>query len=516
MYKLLIVDDEGFQRHGIKFLIHKYDLKLDVYEAESGEEALAFIKEHPIDILLTDIRMKELDGLQLVEEIRAQLLPIQVIFMSAYGEFEYAKRAIDLQAVHYILKPVEVSEFLKVFSKVIERCDRDVRQKQDQSRMQGIYDHGLRYEQQRLISRWIHRSALSEEDQLADICEMTSSFESHEELRVVILDARERFFDRINLEALRALEQLIPRKYEWVHLNENQCLLFMEAVHGESKRELERIGQQFIHWFHTHYHMAVYVACSGCVHQIGQLRDVYQEFERILDSKFFYDEGVVFFTGSVSGDEQEPVSVEDMLEEIKREIERRNYPAVQTRFQQLAGQLQENNQVSSIYLKYICMEVLKVLIRASSIKNGEHFRSNLEKIYNTNKLSDLMEHMMSLIEDGVAQDTEADDSGKRVISEVIRIIEREYNRDIAVEELAERVNLSPNYLSHIFKKHQGVSIVKFTTSLRMDKAKYLLHHTNKKIAAISDETGYRNVAYFCSLFKTYYGLTPSQYREQPL
>lgn len=161
-------------------------MKLDVYESESGEEALAFIKEHPIDILLTDIRMKELDGLQLVEQIRAQLLPIQVIFISAYGEFDYAKRAIDLQAVHYILKPVEVSEFLKVFSKVIERCDRDVWQKQDQSRMKGIYDHSLRYEQQRMISRWIHSSAISEEDQHADIREMTLSFEPHEELRVTL------------------------------------------------------------------------------------------------------------------------------------------------------------------------------------------------------------------------------------------------------------------------------------------------------------------------------------------
>ncbi|MCY9693582.1 response regulator [Paenibacillus alginolyticus] len=138
MLKMLVVDDDKFERDGVKFLIEKYSLDLEISEADSGESALAYIESNDIDILFSDIRMKGMDGLQLAAKVRELDKPVKVIFMSAYGEFEYAQRAIDLNAIRYILKPVQVSEFIKVVSQVIQLCEQELKSKAQQERSRGV------------------------------------------------------------------------------------------------------------------------------------------------------------------------------------------------------------------------------------------------------------------------------------------------------------------------------------------------------------------------------------------
>lgn len=514
MYKLLLVDDERFQRAGIKFIIEKYNLNLDVVEADSGEKAWEYLQHNPVDILLTDIRMKEMSGLQLAENVRTLNSSVKVIFMSAYSEFEYAQRAIDLNVMKYILKPVEVSEFLKVFSQVIEMCDQDKKAKEQTNRMQRIYGKGIRYEQQKIISQLVYGNNSGSIDHMIDLSTVMCFFSNYDHFRMVILDCSERFFDQIDEDFEQELSNHMQRKFDMVDLNEHQCLLFMEAFEEESKSDLEILGSRLITWFNEQFGKDLYMAFSGMIHQASQIREAYNEFEMLLESKFFYNKGVVFFTGTVSLNDQNGMNVEKMLEEINRDVDRKDYSAVRVHFERLAIMLQANEQVSSIYLKYICMEIVKKLITSSPTRNSANFKKNLELVYNTNKLNDLIALMISLLEESESSGKEGEDSKRKVIAEVIRIIETEYHRDISVEEIAERVYLSPNYLSHLFKKQEGVSIIKYITSIRMEKAKYLLQNTHKKIADISEETGYRNVAYFCSLFKTYYGNAPTQFREE--
>ncbi|WP_106765829.1 response regulator [Paenibacillus faecalis] len=514
MYKLLLVDDERFQRAGIKFIIEKYKLNLDVIEAGSGEKAWSYLQNHHVDILLTDIRMKEMSGLQLAERVRALDKRIKVIFMSAYGEFEYAQQAIDLKAIKYILKPVEVSEFLKVLSMVIEICDHEQRAREETDRMQRIYGKGIRYEQQKLISQLVHGHNSESIDQMIDISTIMCFFSNYDHFRMVILDCSERFFDQIDEDFERELSDQMQRQIDMIDLNEHQCLLFMEAFEEESKSDLEALGSRLITWSYEQFGIDLYVAFSGTIQQASQIREAYNEFEMLLESKFFYNQGVVFFTGAVSLHDQEEINVEEMLQEINRDVDRKDYSAVRVHFERLAILLQANEQVSSIYLKYICMEIVKKLITSSPNRNSANFKKNLELVYNTNRLNDLIALMISILEENECSGKAGDDSKRKVIAEVIHMIETEYYRDISVEEIAERVYLSPNYLSHLFKKQAGVSIIKYITSVRMERAKDLLQNTNKKIADISEETGYRNVAYFCSLFKTYFGIAPTQFREE--
>ena len=125
MYKILIADKK-IERNGIKMLIKRFNLPVETAEAKNGDEALEYIKNNNIDILFTDIRMPFVDGLELVAQAKKIHPGIKSIIFSAYSDFEYTKRAIENKCDHYMLKPIDIDEFLEVMYKVkyyLYSCD---------------------------------------------------------------------------------------------------------------------------------------------------------------------------------------------------------------------------------------------------------------------------------------------------------------------------------------------------------------------------------------------------------
>lgn len=126
MLKMLVVDDQDMERDGIRFLVEMFDLPLRLFEASDGEKALEVLRrEQNIDILFSDIKMPHMDGLQLCTNARALYPGLHIVICSAYGEFEYARKALSLRASSYLLRPVHVEEFHKTMLSVIEACERE-------------------------------------------------------------------------------------------------------------------------------------------------------------------------------------------------------------------------------------------------------------------------------------------------------------------------------------------------------------------------------------------------------
>ena len=123
MFKILIVDDEKRERTGLEFLIREYKYPLEVIQAQNGEEALAIFENTAIDILLTDIKMPFMTGIELIEHVRKKGYDPFCIIFSAYGEFEYAQNAISLGVIQYLLKPISRDDFQKLFQKVLKLCE---------------------------------------------------------------------------------------------------------------------------------------------------------------------------------------------------------------------------------------------------------------------------------------------------------------------------------------------------------------------------------------------------------
>ena len=117
--KILLVDDEREEREGISFLIRKFRYPLEVVQACNGKEALYILEHQEIDILFTDVRMPVMSGLELVRAVREKQKKIKIVIFSAYAEFEYAKQAVAMNALRYLLKPIEINEFRTLMDDIL-------------------------------------------------------------------------------------------------------------------------------------------------------------------------------------------------------------------------------------------------------------------------------------------------------------------------------------------------------------------------------------------------------------
>ncbi|WP_193726906.1 response regulator transcription factor [Paenibacillus guangzhouensis] len=513
MYKLLVVDDDRTEREGVKFLTKQFNWELEVAEADCGEAALNYIRDHnDIDILLTDIRMRELDGLQLAQQVKAISPHTKIIFMSAYGEFEYAQKAIDLKAIHYILKPVEIGEFMRVVSNVITMCDEDRQEKMKNERIQEVYWKGIRYEKQKFLYDLIHgRGVAAEEDRGS--AGTVIHFSGYRYLRMVMVHTESRFFDMIDLDAEAALTGMTGRTADFVNLNEVQSVLLYEGRPEETEAEIIQTGTLLVELFKNKYSVDVMIAISGLIENLGQISSEYNVMDTMLSNKFFMDQGAVLYTGELlAGDRDVSLYTRNVLMDMAAWLREIDVDAA--RIIQVIEMLQAGRTVSENYVKFICTELLKSILSRPEQQSVSGYMMILERIYHASSLVELSKVMRSIAEDMACSAEKPQEMFRRVIDDVLQLIEREYSSEITVESIARQVYLSPGYISRLFKKHVGKSIIKHITSIRLEKAGELLLTTNKKITDIGKEVGYPNFAYFSALFKNSYGKTPSQYREE--
>lgn len=120
IYRILIVDDEAIEREGVSFLLRKFSYPFEIFTQNNGKNALEFLQETPVDILCTDIKMPFMDGLELCQEARKLYPDIFLVLLTAYSDFDYAKRAIHVRANEYLLKPVVVEEFRAVMDSLLQ------------------------------------------------------------------------------------------------------------------------------------------------------------------------------------------------------------------------------------------------------------------------------------------------------------------------------------------------------------------------------------------------------------
>ena len=179
----------------------------------------------------------------------------------------------------------------------------------------------------------------------------------------------------------------------------------------------------------------------------------------------------------------------------------------------LMDKCRSNGFQSYIYTRFVCANLLKLICQ--SLPSGkERLAGLVEQLYSCTRFADA-ETMIRTLEDELEQQLEPDrESPRHMIQLVEQYIREHYEDVLSLDILAEKVYLTPHYLSSIFIQEKGVGINKYIKTIRMDKARELLMKTNRKISDICIQVGYTNVSYFCRSFRNEYGVTPDQYRRQ--
>ena len=226
MYTYLIVDDEMIERKGIRMLLSWMNIRENILEASNGEEALEVFEKEKIDVLLTDINMPFMDGIELLSRIHEEYPGTETVIFSGYDEFSYAKKAISYGVSAYILKPVNPEEFEKVVGEITEKLAKSEREeKRKDESMEFLREH-LLY----LMVNGQSRSAMQEKTQMLLDMSFVRDF-----CRMVLLECANNYFEQVNSEQIEKMQQ--RREHEAV-FTEDQQADHTDTKTGERRRVL--------------------------------------------------------------------------------------------------------------------------------------------------------------------------------------------------------------------------------------------------------------------------------------
>lgn len=502
MYRLMIADDEDDERRGIQFLLERGGLSFDVEEAVDGQDALDKLQQKPADLLITDVKMPFMDGIELASRARELYPDIQIVFFSGYDDFEYVKHALSLQAVDYILKPVNPEEFIKTIRFVVERMRRE--EEETTSSMQ-VKKH---YTLSRLLNNVPMEKLRQEQEE--SVLFAVSGF-----VRLILLEFETDFFGKFVTDIRQftsLLEPVVLGEFEFLDMNPSQAVLLLGKEYHQ-ERSVRDLARQIHQIMQEHFGQICYLAISPSICAADEIGNAYAQAEEELEDRFFYREIFVYPIDKTEARKQETGGSEsEILKQIEKDVERHDSYSLRQNMKLFFDEFRKNGLQSYVYTRFMCTNLLQLLCKELPAEK-KRLTALVEQSYACTSFSQLEQLVWGVYEELEDSLKCKQDSPKHTIALVEKYILEHYDEILSLDILADKVYLTPHYLSSIFIQEKGIGINKYIKNVRMEKARELLLETNMKISDICEKTGYTNVSYFCRSFRNEYGVTPEQYRR---
>ncbi len=504
MFKILLADDERQEREGIAYLIEKYGYPLKVACAGNGKEALEYIYHHDVDILFTDVKMPVMDGLELARAVYEYDPDIKIIIFSAYGEFDYAKRALLANAVSYLLKPIELDEFRKLMDQVLETIAAEREEKKYREEKDRYYFNNI-------LFKAFTMSKLNEYE-MRDI--RASLFAQGDSCILIHIEFMDSFFDLHEEEFLRCAKMYLGKELDYMEFYPGEAYLLLYNKKLFQKKELSEQLEKIFRDIRQsvsgdNESMAIVSSPFGTVEELLAQQE---RIAHIQNDAFGYHDKIIFVDEYYKDAEHYVKDIEIISRELRESIEIPDAELIEKESANLVNAIEKSGQISRIYIQNMLYSMIKALCDKAGAEHLDEVLSRAERLFQmkdpAGMLKEYQEAVKMLLEKISARD---DKSG--IIAEIRNIVELEYRKDIGLDYVAEKVNLSPTYVSYLFKKETGQTLVKYITDKKMDRAKKMLGERNLKIMQVAKSCGYENQSYFNKLFKNYFGVTPKQYRE---
>ncbi|WP_194165702.1 response regulator [Oceanobacillus sp. CFH 90083] len=507
MYRILIVDDEKVEREVIHFLLKKFGFELEIMEAANGKEALEKLESCPADILLTDVQMPFVDGMELATKVREKYMGMEIIFFSGHDDFAFVKKALTLRADNYILKPIKPEEFEQTMKKVMD----NIRQhKEEQEKREANQE----FIKKHILYRLLNQTPI-------DILQHEYPYLSFDFLndykRMILIHSDTAFLENLSEEGTFYLYEQINKaalhaRYELIHLNPSQIvLLFKDNSNGLiAYRQVAAQIQQNIH---TAYGINCVLSVSKHIENPNHIVQTYSELEDYLKDRFFYADVFIYPIDTPLTDNKEFKEDEYLLREIEKSLQQADTLKLEKEISIIIEKYDKNAKTSQVYLRFLFARLLQLLFQTMPEHSKESMDRYIELIYSYTHFSDIKHTLLEIQRKVIKKLEEDKNSPMHPIEAVKQYVADNIEKDLSLDMLAEKVYLTSGYLSDKFKQETGSGINKYIKQVRMDKADELLSYTNMKVNDISKAVGYSNASYFIRIFREHFGVSPKRYRE---
>ncbi len=526
-YQVLLVDDEPIILRSLKVAVPWDELGMEVAgEAANGLEAARLVETIDPDIILCDIRMPVMDGIELIRKLASQKPERIFIILSGYGEFDYAREALRHGAYDYMLKPIDHEELTRVLG--------EARKKLDASRAQRQEVEYLRRSFQSL-------SSLVRERMLFAMIEGTdepfrSSFwldhweiESGYRMIVIRLDnyaQASRIWDWKEKRLWFFAIQNILKEYgeqsgswtvfpfhggEWV-------MIYLD----QSEAEIKQKANEIVKLIQKYTNLSCSAGVSRPFEGLGRLHESYESAKRALHRRFVSSDAGVFC------DDDENVTAGNAgVREYPLEIEKKLVKAVSTLDEE--GMMAEIERLHHVMSEASCtreqgerifLEMLTAVQRQFEQRSPKHlFRLEpyLERLSHCVSLNDMVHTAKQALGEWINESRKRDrEDGTESIRKALEYIENRYHHDLGIDEVAEYCGLSSSHFCVLFRQVVGQTFLEYLTRFRIDKACSILRNSEVKVYQVAPLVGYMDSRYFTQVFKKVVGMTPSEYRQTML
>lgn len=509
MPNIIVADDEFYARKGLIQKIHMVAPDAVVTgDFENGEEALRFIRDHraEAEILLTDVKMPEMDGLELSRHIAEEELGTEIIIVSGYNEFEYAKKAISFGVSNYLIKPVQLDELKEALEKITRKKEK--------------FEKKLR----ETIRDQMARSAVG----FLSIPEIVGHKEWRERFLTPVF---EKYRDEdyvmavLQIEKSHSRDEKLDREIENILSREKGCCFYFSRYHEytmilfgtEQERFRNDIISVLLRKMNAKFDLRMTAGISLAHRGIPELKKAYQEAvyavnQRLIDGwvkAYVYQKDTRpsnYFTNELE------IMLRDAI--VQQKADRAESIVSQT--------LEKCTDSYSLYITIsgIFNLLYRIFCRSSRSeeKDAEHaymlfsYRSDL---YSFMSFPEVEQYVKQIVR-GMCQEQE-EKKHHYIVSELLEYIEKNYQNNINLSELAEhKYFMNNSYLSRLFKNEVGQTFSKYLMEFRIRKAAVLLENDLLKINDVAMLSGYNDVSHFIQYFKKFYGCTPEEFRTRRL
>lgn len=520
-YRVILVDDEPIILRSLKVAIPWSELNLDIVgEARNGEEALRLVRELSPHVIISDIRMPGIDGISLMKEVMSENSNRLFIFISGYGEFEYAREALREGAFDYLLKPIDHEELIEMIlraQKTLEKQSENdkllhsvqVLSVLARERMFSEFIEGNHSESHLRHMQWLEHSELQEDYfiavlQLDHYMKLDESW-SVEERRLWLFAIRN-ILSEWSLDN-GALTMFPFHSGEWV-------MLFPEHIMDQR----ESLGSDIIQQIKMHTKLSCSIGFSHKAEGMEQLSEAYQSAAKALYQRFYSDQEGVFVDPlpelGATREAKYPKHLETRMLECIRTLENERllslldetkvYIETQAFSKETAGRM----IVELTVVLYREFEHMKLLLEWS-------LEGLLQELHSLESLNEMIGVLKTNFGKWIRESKESPpkENIHNVIAKTQEYITNNYHRDLGIEEVSEIADLSISHFCMLFKQVTGYTFLEYLTQCRIEKAKYILKNSQVKVYQIAPLVGYQDPRYFTQVFKKVTGMTPSEFRE---
>lgn len=536
--KVFLVEDEMVIRRGIK---NSIDWEKEGYifcgEASDGELAYPMIIKEKPDILITDIRMPFMDGLELCKLVKKELPNIKILILSGYDEFDYAKEAIRLGVTEYLLKPISSGKLLEALNGVSESIRREKEDKDLVRKYMEEMRENTKHEKQKFFEQMIAGNL-----SMADALETGKKYEMNLSAGMYnlllfrfTLGEENRKSGELLGEAEYAIEKLTERLeyvFEFQRGVEGWAFLLMadnEEQMSERVKELSKDLEEIMKNYST---IAYFGGIGQPVARLRELEESFREAERALAARFTMELNRIISVDDIrmaqNVDTLDDIEITSFgeIEKTRTMLEKFLNNGVEDEIDEFVdvyiNELPEENLKSVLMRQYIIMDAYIVMMSFCEKIEGIEgkMQAQSEELKNSMKTIQTLEEIKNYIRMLLKKIIGVRDtiSGRRY-SDIIEIakdqIRKTYMSDeISLNTIAAEVGMSPSYFSSIFSKEMGKTFVEYLTEIRMDRAKELLMCSSMKTSEIGYEVGYKDPHYFSYIFKKTQNCTPKEFRAR--